>query len=75
MGFFSTHTSENPIFLRLLVLFLQATERNVPPDHTIQMCERHLTYTEEKIYFMCTSEVFSLFRSGFLFMILSYSEF
>ena len=48
--FVSTHTSETPIFLRLLVLFLQETERNVPT-------QRPISKVRERIYvYLCLSD-------------------
>ena len=53
MDLFSTHTSENPIFLRLLVLFMQETERNVPTQRPISKVRENIClYLSFRLYIL-----------------------
>ena len=74
--FFFLHTHQwKPHIFTPVSIISTGNRKKCSPNHTTQMCERHITCIEVKIYFMYTSEVFSLLRSGFLFMIQSCSEF
>ena len=59
--FLSTHTSEKPTFLRLLVLFLQETEKNVPT-------QRPISKARERIYVYLSFRLYILQRRAYLWM-------
>ena len=59
---FSTHTSENPIFLRLLILFLQERERNVPihepgMNHSVKLEREYMSISVFRIIHIATSRL------------------
>ena len=79
--FFYTHTSENPIFLRLLVLFLQETERNVPinepgMNHSVKWEREYMSISVFQIIHIATllwlAETHELSRLG---QIISYIDY